>query len=271
MAPQETNWWFALNEGLGEHRIRSIFARDYDTLFAGTNGRGAWEYTIANRPRPEISLPLVLRNHGSAVSLLNGDFEQGPSVGWGQYSWNPRSLILHESSMPVDAHGGQYATWLGGVYDDLAVIYQDATVPSGDPTLRFYLWIASADVCGYDYGIVYINTDPYAVWDLCDDEDTNGWVWGAVDLAPYAGLTVEIGIGAQTDSSLNSNLFIDDVTLGSARLADGGTRQALSISELSAAKGVYSASGLVGELVLEPLFLPLPEAMEPHGLLISPD
>jgi hypothetical protein len=173
--------------------------------------------------------------------------------------------------MPVDAHSGSWATWLGGVYDDLAVIYQVATVPASDPTLRFYLWIASADVCGYDYGIVYVDTNPYAVWDLCDDADTNGWVWGAVDLSAYAGQTIEIGIGAQTDSSLNSNLFIDDVTLGSARLAELDAGQAPLASDLAAARQEYPASGLVGEPVQDLLFLPLPELTEPYGLLISPD
>jgi photosystem II stability/assembly factor-like uncharacterized protein len=78
MAPQATNWWFDLNEGLGEHRIRSLIALDYDTLFAGTNGLGAWEYTLVNRPRPEIYLPLVLRNYGVAEgfdSQFNGSAE----------------------------------------------------------------------------------------------------------------------------------------------------------------------------------------------------
>ncbi len=63
MAPQRTNWWMDLNAGLGEHRTRALLTTDYDTLFVGTNGRGAWEYTLVNRPRPEVSLPVVMKNY----------------------------------------------------------------------------------------------------------------------------------------------------------------------------------------------------------------
>ena len=224
VAPQGASFWLELNEGLVEQRILSLVALDSDTLFAGTNGLGAWEYTVANLPEPlRVHLPIVLRNYAPSVSLVNGDFEQGPSVGWGQASDQGWALILHESQLAegVTARSGEWAAWLGGDDDEFSVIWQDATIPIGDPTLRFYHWDASEDECGNDYGYVYINGGyPYAYWQLCSDKNTYGWVGKSVNLSAYAGQTVEIAIAASTNGSLNSNLFVDDVTLGSTSLAD---------------------------------------------------
>jgi hypothetical protein len=67
MAPNRIDWWFPINSGLAERRIRSVEAVTADKLFAGTNGQGAWEYTIVNRPEPKIRLPMLARNWSTVV------------------------------------------------------------------------------------------------------------------------------------------------------------------------------------------------------------
>jgi photosystem II stability/assembly factor-like uncharacterized protein len=356
MSPNANGTWTAINTGLGEHRVRSLKAVASNEVFAGTNGRSAWEYDGASwtqqgpyiwapgviqiaihptnpaiiyaatdqgvyrstdhgetwTPRnkglggygdlvvsgisidpnnPEIVyigtwgygvfkwdipnqrwerlsdplkssttlLPLVLRNYSAAVPLVNGDFEQGP-VGWGQYSEQGWSLILPSGGLLVPPHSGDWAVWLGGDVDEFAVIWQDATVPAADPWLRFYHWDASEDICGFDYGYVYINAgSPYESWQLCDANDTNGWVWKSVNLSAYAGQTVEIAIAVSTDSSLNSNLFVDDVTLGSTRLADFSTQEELRVLDPALSKrGLLPDPRPDGESMHRQRFLPLP-------------
>jgi bacillopeptidase F (M6 metalloprotease family) len=73
--------------------------------------------------------------------------------------------------------------------------------------------------CGFDFGGVLVNNTTVDQFDLCGAADTNGWVQRSVDLSAYAGQNVALQIRVETDSSLNSNLFIDDVALSAAARA----------------------------------------------------
>ncbi len=115
MAPERTNWWFDINDGLTEQRIRSVEAVATDKLFAGTNGRGAWEYTIVNRPEPRICLPVVLRNVGpprppTLYPIDNPDGDGNYIVSWST-SPSATSYTLEEDdnasfSSPVTVYSG---------------------------------------------------------------------------------------------------------------------------------------------------------------------
>jgi hypothetical protein len=151
------------------------------------------------------------------LGLVNGDFEQGPGIGWIEYSDHGWAIILETGYMPVDPRSGEWAAWLGGEYNDLSLVAQEITVQSGNPYLVFWYWIASADYCGYDFGGVVVNFDTVAdVFQLCEATNTGGWVQRAVDLSDYAGQTIVFDIRAETDGSLNSNLFIDDVSFAAS-------------------------------------------------------
>ena len=50
--------------------------------------------------------------------------------------------------------------------------------------------------------------------------NTGGWVTHSVNLSAYAGQTVALQIRVETDSSLNSNLFVDDVAMMASPLAE---------------------------------------------------
>lgn len=157
----------------------------------------------------------VIVTSGQLVQLINGNFEGG-STGWTSYSTHGWSLIRN-SGFPgtVGPHGGSWAVWLGGDYNDLSYIQQQATVPTGTPYLAYWYWIASADGCGYDFGGVLINGTVVETLQLCGSQNTGGWVKRVVNLNSYAGQTVMIRIRAETDSSYNSNFFIDDVAFQS--------------------------------------------------------
>lgn len=153
--------------------------------------------------------------------LINGDFEMGPT-GWYQYSSNNFPLILHSDDLPVPPRSGVWASWLGGWPNEASIIFQEIAVPTTQPTLYYWHWIASQDICGpdYDIGGVLIDEEAVDAFYLCQATNTNGWVRRTIDLSPYAGQHVTLYIAAFTDATLNSNLFIDDVSLGIPLLSE---------------------------------------------------
>ena len=153
----------------------------------------------------------MLRNHGCNTTVPNGNFESGPAI-WSQYSTHGWPLITN-SNFPgtITPRSGSWAVWLGGEYDDVSYIQQQIVVPACAPYLSYYHWIASGDVCGFDFGGVIVNGKVVDVYTLCEDTSTGGWVKHVVNLSAYSGQSVSLQIRAETDDSLNSNLFVDDV------------------------------------------------------------
>jgi len=145
--------------------------------------------------------------------IINGGFENGSS-GWTQYSTNGYTLIMN-SGFPsgVKPHNGSWAVWLGGEYDAATYIQQQVTIPVGAPYLVYYQWLQSEDICDYDLAGVLINDNAVDAYDLCYIQNTYGWVKHSVNLSAYIGQSVKLQIGVVTDDILNSNLFVDDVSL----------------------------------------------------------
>jgi hypothetical protein len=169
---------------------------------------------------PEIYMPMVYENYGAAGGIANGDFESGRTA-WFEYSLQGYELIMQAAGLPVPPHSGNWAVWLGGAYDEVSYIEQQVTVPADRPYLGYYHWIASEDTCGYDFGGVIVSGLTADVYDLCQAENTGGWVKHVVDLRAYAGQSVSLQIRAQTDESLNSSLFIDNVAFQASATAAG--------------------------------------------------
>ena len=169
--------------------------------------------------------------------IQNGDFEQGATVGWQQFSSNGWPLILSNNDLPVAPRNGTWASWLGGDHDEISAIWQEVTVPTTNADLHFWYWIASEDGCGFDFGgVVVDNSIVVDVFDLCSITETNGWVQRIVDLSDYAGQTIELDIRAETDGSLVSSLYVDDVTLGTAVIVTSQNSKAATMPELLRSK-----------------------------------
>jgi len=147
--------------------------------------------------------------------ILNGDFELGP-VNWEQSSTQGWDLISQSFPGTVTAYNGTWAVWLGGDDNEIAYIQQQVSVSSGLPFLSYWHLIASEDACGYDIGSVRVNGSIVEEYELCSDNNTSGWVQRVVNLSAYAGTTVTVQWRVETDSSLNSNLFIDQVAFQSS-------------------------------------------------------
>ncbi len=160
-----------------------------------------------------VYLPLVLRNFGTApgASLLNGDFENGPDGSWTESSSNGWQLILDSSQLTP--HGGNWAAWLGGDYYESSILSQEVTIPSNATTLNYWYGINSKDLCGYDHAYVYFGTNVLKSYDLCASNNTNGWTSQQVNVTSWQGKTVDLRFAVETDGSLNSNFFLDDVSI----------------------------------------------------------
>lgn len=159
--------------------------------------------------------PTIPNGDLSITGIANPNFENG-KTDWVEYSSHGWDLILN-SGFPgtVTPHSGSWAAWLGGDFNDVSYIQQQVTVPVGGSTLSYWHWIASLETeCGYDKVRVNINSTTVDEYNLCTTNNTGGWVVHTVDLSSYIGQSVPLQIRVETDSALNSNLFIDDVYLG---------------------------------------------------------
>jgi hypothetical protein len=184
--------------------------------YSGAGGCTGYGYDLgvvrdSGSKTEKVFLPIVLKTFSEGGGLVNGDFEDGPT-GWIEYSSSGWPLILPAANLIVTPRSGNWAVWLGGDYDEISFIQQQVTVPSGSPYLAYWHWIASEDVCGYDFGGVLINSTVVDQYDLCSSANTGGWTKHVVNLSAYTGQSVSLQIRAETDSSYNSNLFVDDVS-----------------------------------------------------------
>jgi hypothetical protein len=216
--------------GVTERQPRTYYYRVRGENEAGVSDWSATEWVIVAPPS----------------ALVNGDFEDGPDVGWEAYSSHGWSIIVDRDSLPsgLDPRSGSWVAWLGGEYDDLSLVAQEVMVPSSNPYVVFWYWIASDDLCGYDFGGVVVNFDTVVdVFDLCSDENTDGWVRRSINLAAYAGQKIIFDIRAETDNLLNSNLLVDDVSFAASGLGDAFRPGAAGLD----------ASGLKGEMAERPV------------------
>ena len=162
-----------------------------------------------------LYLPAVLKSEPPPPPpplppIVNPGFESG-ATGWAQYSSHGWPIIINSGFPPgVTPHGGSWLAWLGGDSDDISYVQQQVVVPPSAPYLTYWRWIASADVCGYDFAGLVVNGTPVDVYTLCQSANTGGWSPRSVNLSAYAGQTITFQLRVETDDTLNSNLFVDD-------------------------------------------------------------
>ncbi|MEZ4831027.1 MAG: trypsin-like serine protease [Caldilineaceae bacterium] len=152
----------------------------------------------------------------------NGDFDLGPNGDWDESSvlfGGTGSLIMSSNDLPEGLlpHSGNYAVWLGGGYNEEATLAQSVAFGGDVEELIYQYWIGSADLCGYDFLYVKIGDQEVARYDLCGDNNTGGWVEKRIDVRAYAGTQATLSFYITTDSSGNSNFFLDTVGLTQAQ------------------------------------------------------
>jgi hypothetical protein len=133
--------------------------------------------------------------------FLNGDFEQGPDVGWDQ---EPYPLIYLASEYGVQAFSGRYVAVLGPAPDDRqsATISQRVALPTCAAAMQFAIWLHSDESCDppwWDDIGTYVNGEAVLRNDrLCRTDSTDGWRLATIDLSTWSGQTVDISFRLTT-------------------------------------------------------------------------
>ncbi|MBN2549690.1 MAG: hypothetical protein JXB15_11060 [Anaerolineales bacterium] len=189
-----------------------------------------WMFTTASSSF--LYLPnLTQGDHTQPAWLVNGDFECGRNVGRSEYSSHGLDIVLSVPGLQITPHSGSWAAWMGGDDDEISRIWQEVTVSASQSYLHFWLWIASADACGNDFGWVRVNGATVATYNLCSNQATGSWVEKVIDLSAYAGQLISLEFRVETNDSLNSNMFVDDVSFTSLAIVGEQSISDPSISD----------------------------------------
>ncbi len=147
----------------------------------------------------------------AALQIVNGDFEAGQGVGWGEHSSNGYCIICHISANAT-THSGEWSVWLGGADDEHGILSQQVTVPADKPILSYYQKVDSEELeCNSDWALFFIDHVKVSDFYLCKATGTNGWVYQTYDMTAYIGKSVYIEFVIQTSLTLQSSWSIDDV------------------------------------------------------------
>lgn len=162
-------------------------------------------------------LPLIIGGGTTSDPIINGDFEQG-HAGWMEYSYNGyfspivTQDFVQDYNSGVFAHSGGWLVWLGGSYNENNSVAQSVTVQTGSSYLHYWYWVGSSDICGFDTFGLKVDSTTVHTEDLCETNNTLGWVEGVANLSAYANAAHVIKFEVTTDASLNSNFFLDDIS-----------------------------------------------------------
>ncbi len=225
-------------------------------LVAATHGRSQFRYDLGadSQPTPtptptrtpdaslnkKLYLPMTVRTFGAAplptstptksptttptptapgnpASIQNGDFEQGRNGDWVESSSNGFDIVT-DTDQTITPHSGSWMAWLGGVDDEVSTLSQSVTLPGGPAlNLSFWYYIGSQESdCMADIAEVKVNNTSLWATGLCFPSNTGAWKNKSINLGAYAGQTISILFRVQNDFAINSNFFVDDVSLQAA-------------------------------------------------------
>lgn len=153
--------------------------------------------------------------------LKNGDFEDGDAF-WLQESGSGTTLIGEEDSAPFDAYSGGWLVWMGGYADADDELTQAIDLPSDaqTATLSCYFNVRSDEEPYWEvpYDFLYLKIRNSQGGNLIDvgtvtDKDRTGGNWTLksfpVNVAAYAGTTIQIYLNANNDEDAHTDFFID--------------------------------------------------------------
>lgn len=193
-------------------------------LDGGLNLAAPKNDTLKRNPGDEANGGPDDRSADILNELSNGGFENGSDGAWSESSSLGLDLILTESEVQgfnplISAQQGEYLVWLGGGPEETSSIRQTLFLGSTNPEtayiVDFHYIIGSVETnCGADIGEVLINGTVIWSSDLCGDTSTlSEWERVTLDVTQFAGTNATLEFKATTDNDLNSNFFIDSVSL----------------------------------------------------------
>ncbi|MBA3531801.1 MAG: ExeM/NucH family extracellular endonuclease [Ardenticatenales bacterium] len=147
--------------------------------------------------------------------IVNPGFESGSNVGWSESSSGGRVLVTTERP-----RSGTRSARLGGYNSGVDTLSQKVTVPTnGSLTYWWYMTTAeSTQTVIYDWMEVRLydgTTGAYLTtirkWSNLSTKNT--WSQDTLSLSSYAGRSITIVFRVETDSSLLTNFYVDDVSV----------------------------------------------------------
>jgi len=159
----------------------------------------------------------------SNTTVLNGDFANGADG-----SWNEDSRNNGQQAGQFIANG---VAKLGGVNPARNLtsdrITQYVTLPADAKRLLFDVSVSSVESCASFYDVLNIEVDDTRLggMDICKGIRPGR---ASVDISAYAGQRVPISIFLTTDSSMGSEVTIDNVTISSTLTAVNVSRVVLT-------------------------------------------
>ena len=136
----------------------------------------------------------------------NPGFEQGTD-GWVVQS-NQGDQVVTSGK----AHSGSYSAALGnGDNNRVTSIAQQVKIPQDAYIVQFYQWVQSLELCPSNNRVsVYIGTQYYGQYNICQDSNNGKWVVKEIDLFPYRGQTVVFRLEFKSSTILGNYLYVDD-------------------------------------------------------------
>lgn len=160
-----------------------------------------------------VTFPLQAVHAGGCTALLpDGGFESG--TGWIAQSSGGQQLLS-----PFQVHSGRQAAYLGGANLAQDRIATTVSLPADQLiSLRFWSQVRSDENGstwdGLSVSLSDVGGSALATLFSLDNGSRQGvWRHTSVDLSGYAGQTVQLVFAAQTDATLVTEFFIDDVEL----------------------------------------------------------
>lgn len=160
-----------------------------------------------------VTIGMTTAYANSCTALLpDGGFET--NVNWTSQSKGGYALLSN-----YRVRSGQQAAYLGGTNLAQDSLFTTVSLPADQRIdLRFW-WQVRSDETGSAWdGFSLVLTDaggaPQQVLLSLDNSSRQGvWQQAAVDLSAFGGQTVQLHLTAQTDATLLTEFFIDDVEL----------------------------------------------------------
>ncbi len=189
----------------------TVAAGSYTVTVTGTEGSAVHSVGVA--------ITVTSSGGGGGQLIVNGGFENG------QTPWQESSTGGFQIIDPTNPHTGAESAYLCGYNRCTDQIWQAVTLPSSFTTVTLTFWWymntqESGSTC-FDFFYVRIRnasgTTLSTPFQKCNANANNGWQQVTINItttvSSLKGQGIQILFRGTTDSSLITNIFVDDVTL----------------------------------------------------------